>query len=348
MEISFLRRVSLKEKAFLARQLATMLASGLTLDKALSIIISQTRNILLKETLEEVIKDLESGLKFSAAIIKHPKVFDQVFVNVVISGEAVGRLSEVLSRLANQLDKQENFLSKIKSALLYPIFIVIAMIAVLILMMVKVIPELKAIFAEAGVQLPWSTRLLIRISDSLVDYWWIYLLALGAFIFLFKIALKTELVQYWIAKLMIKMPGGLGRDIYMARFSRTLGMLVSAGTPIIEAINITAEVMNNKIYEEQLKKTASQVEKGVPLSVPIEKAGIFPLLIPQMISVGEQTGRLDETLEKLANYYEGESDAKIKGLSSLFEPVLIVLIGLAVGFLVFSILVPIYQIAQLQ
>lgn len=348
MEFSFFQRVSVKEKAFMARQLATMLSSGLTLDKSLGIISIQTKNDFFKKTLEEVQKDLEAGERFSVAIAKHPKVFDQVFVNIVVSGEAVGRLSEVLDRLADQLEKQNNFLSKIRGALLYPIFIVLAMIAVAILMMIKVVPELKSIFQEAGADLPWSTRTLIFISESIINYWWVYLIGLVGLIGLIRLALKTNQAQYWVSKLEINAPAGLGKDIYMARFARTLGMLISAGTPIIEAINITAEVMNNRIYEERLKKAASQVERGVPLSVPIEKAGIFPLIVSQMIAVGEQTGKLDETLENLAQYYEEESDNKIKSLSSLFEPAVIVLIGIAVGFLVFSIIIPIYQIAQLQ
>lgn len=348
MTISFLQRVSLKEKAFLARQLATMLASGLTLDKSLTILLAQTKNFTLNKTLEAVIKDIEAGSPFSVAIAKYPKVFDRVFVNVVISGEAVGRLSDVLNRLAGQLEKQNSFLSKIRGAMLYPIFIVLAMIAVAILMMVKVVPELKGIFEEAGAELPWATKILIAISDSLAGFWWLYILILIGLIITIHFYLKTDQAKYLISKLEINAPGGIGKDIYMARFTRTLGMLISSGTPIIEALNITAEVINNKIYEERIKQAASQVEKGVPLSVPIEKSRIFPVIVPQMISVGEQTGKLDETLQKLADYYEEESDDKIKGLSSLFEPLVIVIIGLGVAFLVFSILLPIYQIAQIQ
>jgi len=348
INLPFLNRVSLKEKAFLARQLATMIASGLTLDKSLNILIEQTKNPTLKKTLESVIKDIEAGSPFSVAIAKYPRVFDKVFVNVVISGEAVGRLADVLDRLAGQLEKQNSFISKMKGALLYPIFIVIAMIAIAIIMMVKVVPELKNIFAEAGAQLPWSTKVLIAISDSLANFWYIYLLALIGIIIGVYYGLKTDWVKKLVSKVEIDAPGGIGRDVYMARFARTLGMLVTSGTPIIEALNITAEVMNNVVYEEKIKQAASQVEKGVPLSVPIEKAKIFPVIVPQMISVGEQTGKLDETLQKLADYYEEEADDKIKSLSSLFEPVIIVIIGLGVAFLVFSILLPIYQIAQIQ
>ncbi len=348
INLKFLQKVTVKEKAFMARQLATMLASGLTLEKALQVISNQTKNPLLKQTIEGVKADLEAGSTFSSAISKYPKVFDKVFVNIVISGEAVGRLAEVLDRLAGQIEAQSDFISKIKGALLYPAFILIAMIIIAIIMMIKVVPELQSVFAETGAQLPWTTQALISLSDSMINFWWVYLLVLILIVLGVRYFLKTDMGQYWLSKIEIGIPGGLGKDIYMARFTRTLGMLVGSGTPILEALNITADAMNNKIYAEKLKSAASQVERGVPLSVPIENSGVFPLIVPQMIAVGEQTGKLDESLEQLAKYYEEESSDQIKNLSSLFEPVLIVIIGLGVAFLVFSILLPIYQVAQLQ
>ncbi|MCL5795572.1 MAG: type II secretion system F family protein [Patescibacteria group bacterium] len=348
MALSFFNRVSIKEKAFFARQLATMLESGLTLDKSLEIITTQTKNQYFQKALKAILQDMEEGSPFSVAIAKFPKIFDRIFINVVISGEAVGKITEALKRLADQIEAQDNFISKVRGAIMYPAFIVVAMIAVMVLMMVKVVPELKSVFAEAGAQLPWSTKVLLGISDSLTNFWWIYILAIIALIILFRFSLKTDWMQYVISKMEINFPGGIARDIYMTRFSQTLGMLLKAGTPIIEAINITGEVMNNKIYKEKLQNAALQVEKGIPLSSPIEKSTIFPLIVSQMILIGEQTGRMDTVLEKLAQYYENESDGKIKTLSSLLEPALMVLIGLAIGFLVFSIILPIYQLAQIQ
>ncbi len=348
MQLSLFNRVSIKEKAFFARQLATMLESGLTLDKSLEIITSQTKNQYFQKALKAILQDMEEGSPFSVAIAKFPKIFDRIFVNVVISGEAVGKITEALKRLADQIEAQDNFISKVRGAIMYPAFIVLAMIAVMVLMMVKVVPELKSVFSEAGAQLPWSTRILLGISDSLTNFWWIYILSIIGIIILLRYSLKTDWMQYAISKMEINFPGGIALDIYMTRFSQTLGMLLKAGTPIIEAINITAEVMNNRIYKDKLQDAATQVEKGIPLSSPIEKSNIFPLIVGQMILIGEQTGRMDAVLEKLAQYYENESDGKIKTLSSLLEPVLMVLIGLAIGFLVFSIILPIYQLAQIQ
>lgn len=348
LNIEFFNRVSVKDKAFLSRQLATMLSSGLPLDRAVSILASQSRKKIIKDTLEAINKDLESGQKFSAAIARHPKVFDRVYVNIIISGEAVGKLAEVLVRLADQLEKENNFTGKIQGAMLYPIFITLAMIGVMILMMVKVVPQLKEIFIESGVELPWATKLLVSTSQFIINYWWICLLVLVGFIIIIRLFLVSKPGIYLLNKIQINLPWGIGKDVYMARFSRTLGMLVQAGTPIIEAVKITAEVMNNTIYKNSLFYVAEQLERGIPMSVPLEKDPYFPLIIPQMVMVGEQTGQLDRVLGNLARYYENQTDDKIKGLTSLFEPALIVIIGTGVGFVVFSILGPIYSIVQLQ
>ena len=341
-------RVNAKDKAFLSRQLSTMINSGLPLDRAVAILAAQTRKKILKDTLNEINKDLESGEKFSTAISRHPKVFDRVYVNMVISGEAVGKLSEVLTHLADELEKNNSFNSKIQSALVYPIFIIVVMIVIVFIMMTKVIPQLTEIFKESKAELPWATKVLISISSYMISYWWVVLLILIAIVAGIYIFLKTEAGEYLFSKIQIKFPTGIGKDIYMARFARTLSMLLSSGTPIIDAVRITADVMNNKIYKKSLENLAVQLERGIPMSVPLEKDQYFPLVVPQMVMVGEQTGRLDEILNNLANYYEEQGSEKIKGITSLFEPALIVIIGVGVAFIVFSILMPIYQIVQLQ
>lgn len=348
MDLSnFFKHVSVKDKAFLTRQLATMLNSGLTLDKALRVIIAQVKNTFLKQTIEIVLEDLEGGVSFSQALRKHPKVFDRVFVNVVISGEAVGKLAEVLVRLADQLEKEDGFMSKVKGALYYPIFIIITMGIMVGVMMVKVIPPLKEVFSELNSQLPWTTQTVINISDFVANNWLVSIIiifvAIGLLIYFFK----TRQGKYLLDYSAVHYTAGIGIDIYMARFSRTLSMLIQAGTPIIEAIDITSEVINNSIYQSVLKRVSGQVERGVPMSVQLEKSKDFPIIIPQMISVGEKTGEMSHVLENLAQYYEEESNNKVKGLTSLFEPVIIVLIGIAVAFMVISIIEPIYNIAQI-
>lgn len=348
MDITLFEHVSVKDKSFMARQLATMLSSGLNLDKSLSVLLAQVNdNRFLHRTLGEVLKDLQGGKPFSETLKKHPKVFDKVFINIVISGEAVGKLAEVMNRLADQLEKQGTFISKIKGALYYPAFIVVVMIIIAAIMMVKVIPPLKEIFEEFGTELPWTTRYLLIISDFVARNWIVTSVVLLGLVSLAGYFFKTKQGKTIIDRVAIKYTLGLGRDIYMARFSRTMAMLIEAGTPIIEAINITGEVMNNIVYRQILDRVAHQVEKGVNMSAQLEKCNEFPILIPQMISIGEQTGQLEEVLGNIADYYEEEADSKVKGLSSLFEPAIIVLIGLAVAFLVFSIIMPIYQVAQL-
>jgi len=347
MQITIFERITTKDKAFLARQLATMLSSGLTLDKALVILRSQVTKATLKKTLNGIIDDLESGLPFSEALKKYPKVFDRVFINIVVSGEAVGKLPDVLVRLADQLEKQDTFLSKITGALYYPIFIFLVMIVIIILMMVYVIPPLKEVFSEFETSLPWTTTVLLSMSDFAVKYWWIVLSVAVLGILLLLYFFRTKQGKYILDEFLINSTLGLGKDVYMARFARTMSMLVQAGTPIIDTINITGDVMNNLVYKRILTRVSKQIERGVPMSVQIEKSKDFPILVPQMIAVGERTGKLEQVLNNLAIYYENESDNKIKAVTSLFEPMVIVILAIGVAFIVFSIIMPIYQIAEL-
>lgn len=347
MNIPFLsNRVSGNQRAFLARQLATMLSSGLPIDRAVAVLGNQTRNEYLAQVLSQIGSDLEAGLPFSGTIAKHPKVFSKVFVNVVIAGEAVGKLAEVLEEMASRLEEEQQFSSRIKGALYYPGFILFAMAVIGGILMVNVIPQLQTVFDEAAVELPWSTRLLISISTFLSEQWYIAILILVLLMIGLVYFLRSKTGKDLVDSLALKLPTGIARDLYMARFTRTLSLLVKSGTPIIEALAITAEVINNHLYADFLKATSDEVSRGVPLSVPISRNPLFPLIVPQMILVGEQTGRMDQVLESLADYFEQETNSKIKSMSSLFEPMMIVIVGLGVAFMVFAIFIPIYSIAQ--
>lgn len=348
VNLSFLNRITTRDKAFLARQLAAMLGSGLPLNKAVGILATQTRNQELRRILGAVENDLETGMPFSAAIAKHPQLFDRVFVNVIVSGERVGRLAEVLSQLASQLEKDSSFTSRVRGALAYPAFVFLAMLGVGTVMIIYIVPQLQTVFEEAGADLPLTTRMLISISEVLSAYWWLLLLGLAGLVAFVITYLRSKAGERLLGTAQIHLPGGLGYDIYMARMNRTLGMLVQAGTPIIEAITVTGAVMDNALYNEVLLGAAEQVKRGVPLSVPLQKSPIIPSIVGQMVAVGEQTGQLDQILLNLAQYYEEEADNKIKQFGSLIEPIVIVVIGIGVGFLVYSILVPIYNIAQFQ
>lgn len=347
-EINIFNRVVLKDKAFFARQIATMLESGLAIDKSLKIFIGQTNNKFFKKILYSVLKDVEAGMSFSEAIKRHEEVFDDIFVSVVVSGEAVGKLSEVLTNLAETLEKNNTFMGKIKSAFYYPGFVLVVMLVIGFIMVTQVIPPLKEIFNDFGSDIPWTTKTLISISDFIINYWWVvFLILIGMVVGLYAYY-KTSDGQRLYSRIVIGVPGGIGKDVYMNRFCSTLSMLLTAGTPVVKALDITANVMGNVIYTEVIKETSEQMERGIAMSVPISKHSEFDELVHQMIRVGEETGKVDEVLRKLSEYYEEEGNRKVSGISSLIEPALIVVIGGGVAFIVFSIILPIYQLVQIQ
>lgn len=341
-------RVSVKEKALLARQLATMLASGLAIDQSFKILSAQTRSQVLKNAYRTIVGDLEQGNNLAFALSRHRNIFDPVFIAIVRSGESSGKLDIVLEQLATRLEQNDDFNSKVKAALYYPIFIIITMVLIVVLMMLYIVPQLKTVFEENGIELPWTTKLVLALSNFTVHYWWLELIVLIAIIIGFSFLIRTREGGSWWDRTKIHIPimSELYSLIYMARFCRTMSMLLQAGIPIMETIAITADVIQNRIYTESLKNIAAQVERGIPMSVPMQKDRNFPPIVSEMMMVGEQTGKVGQILTKLAEYYEKETDTKIKGLVGLIEPVIIVIIGCGVGFLVFSIIYPIYSIAQ--
>lgn len=343
-----LRRVSLREKSFLARQLATMLDSGLPLAQAISILGVQVQNELLKEVLATIVHDLEHGYTFSGSIAKHPKVFNRVFVAAVKAGEASGKLDEVLTELAVQLEKDTESVAKIRGAMIYPVFILGAMGVVVVLMTTRIIPQLKTMFEENNADLPWTTNAVIAFAESFNAYWWIYFAAAGFLIWGLRVYLRTPEGREQWHRLKLRMPvlGKVNEGVAMARFARTLSMLIGAGVPIIEALRIVGGIIDNDIYERGIKEITNEVSRGVPISVPLQRNKNFPIIVSQMALVGEQTGKMDEVFKKLASYYESQTDELVKGLSSLLEPVVLVIIGIGVAFLVFSIIMPIYSLTQ--
>ena len=344
------KKVSIKDKSIFSSQLSTMISAGLALPKAVNIIAAQTSNQYLKTVFFNINRDLEEGLSFSSSLSKYPEVFDELFVNVVRSGETTGNLELVLDRLSQKLDAEQSMSSKLFSALIYPIFIVVALIAVGWLLMVKIIPQIEDVFRESDVPLPWATKALIAVSHFLIGYWWILvILVIGAVIFA-KYYLSSEGGRDFYSRVQINLPGfkKVTSDIYMARFCRTIEMLFESGVPMIEAINTTANVMINGYYKKSLRRIAKNVQKGISFSAELSKDPLFPPLVSQMLAVGEQTGKSGEVMEKLARFYEGEADNAVKGVYSLVEPLAMVVVGIGVAVLVFAVLIPIYQITQMQ
>lgn len=342
------KRVSSKEKVIFTRQLSTMINSGLPIIQALKTLASQTRNETFKEILQTVVSDIEGGSSLSDALSHYPRVFPKVYVSLIKSGEASGKLDEVLLKLANQMESDYETLSKIKSAMYYPAFIMAALIAVGIIMLIYVIPQIQNIFAEAAVTLPLPTRILLWTSNTLRRFGLLILIALGVLVSLFRSYINTKEGRLLWDSFKLKVPifGKLLQKIYMARFTRTLGTLIAGGLPILDALDITSEAVGNVIYAEGIQKARKEVENGVALAEPLKEEANFPVMVPQMIAVGEETGKLDEILFKLAAFFDSEVDAAVRGLSSLIEPILIVVMGIGVAILVASIILPIYQLTQ--
>ena len=347
--VSLSSKATLKDKAIFCRQLATMIGAGLTLSKALSIVAKQARNEKLKSTYYAIYKDIEEGYAFSTALSKHPEVFDRILISVTRSGETTGNLEVVLTQIADKYENDNDFVGKIKSALYYPVFILFALIGVGVYMLIAVIPKLEMVFKANDTELPFATRVLIAMSGFFTNFWYLALIITVVLVLGIRWWLVSDAGTRTINSWQIKIPGikSLAEGIYMTRFSRTMEMLISSGVPILDALKIAGSTIDNQIYEESVAQMAREVEKGIPLSVPLSKDPAFPALMGQMVSVGEQTGKLDKVLNKVAVYYESETTERIKGISTLIEPMVLLVIGFGVAFLIFAILVPIYNIAQI-
>lgn len=302
----------------------------------------------MKELLQDILVDLENGQKFSAAIKKHPQVFSEVFVSVVASGETTGKLDEVINLLADEMERDQGFRSRVIGALLYPGFIVAAMIVVGIIVVTKIVPSLETVFKEADTQLPWTTLTVVAITNSLINYWYVYIIVLVVGFIGIGNYLRSDSGKRSFGGLLLKVPvfGQMLINMEMARFTRIFGLMIEVGVPIIQVLDCVADVLDNVLYRDALSLVARNVERGSPIAQSLQRHEIFPIIITQMIAIGEQTGKLEQVLKKLANYYEDETNQSIKNITALTEPIIFVIVGLGVAFLVFSIIVPIYNLAS--
>lgn len=340
--------VPLEEKAVFARQMATMIGAGLRIPEALEILQAQTANASMKEVLAQVLADVEGGASFAKALSRFTHVFSRVFVALIEAGEASGKLDQMLLRLADNLEKERDFKGKIKGAMIYPIIVLIAMGAVFTLMVVVVIPKLTEIYEGIGAELPLPTKILLGISDFIKGFWWLLIFGSVGGFYLFRKYTATDLGRYQWALFSFKFPvfGKLQRDSMLAEFCRTLGLLISGGLAINDALEITAGVVGNVLYQESILAAGKQVQKGVPLSTPLKADKNFPPLVSQMVAVGEETGQLDDVLIKVAAYFEAESEQRVRNLSTAMEPFIMILLGIMVGLLIMSIITPIYNLTS--
>lgn len=329
------------------RQLATMITAGLPLAGALSILVRDGKPEVT-QMMAVILQDVEGGNSFADSLSKHKKTFSRLYIQLVHAGETGGVLDTVLERLADNMEKEKEFKAKTKGALIYPVIVIIAMFAVGIIMMIFVIPKLTEMYKDFGAELPFATRILIGISDAMVKFWWIFGAAIAGLIFAFKQYYKTEIGRYKIDEFKLKIPifGELQKKIILTEFSRTLSLLLGSGITLLEAISIVTDSVENIVYRSALEDVSKQVEKGSSLSGALSNYESFPTILHQMMSVGEETGKLDDVLKKLSVYFEQESEHAIKNMTTAIEPMIMIVLGLGVGAMVIAIIMPIYNLTS--
>ncbi len=346
--IKIFERVTQKEIALFSRQLAIMFSSEVPLVESLRILARQTTNSGFQEKLTEVANDVDGGTPLSRALSRHPKAFSAFYVNMVKSGEVSGKLAEVLDYLANHLEREYEIISKVKSSLYYPIFIIVVMIAAAIIMLVFLIPKLTGILTESNQQLPLVTRVIIGMSDFMQRYIWFLLpMAVGIGFGITRFLNTDQGKRLW-DRLSLKLPvvGPLLQKMYLSRFAENLSTLIMGGLPIGSALQVTGDVVGNSIYREIIYGAKEAVKRGESISSVLATHREIPSLVTQMISVGEKTGRLDSILMNVTNFYRREVDVMVEGLVALIEPFIIVILGAGVFVLVAAVLLPIYNLAS--
>jgi type IV pilus assembly protein PilC len=345
LSFSFGTGIKTRDIVIFTRQFATMINAGLPLVQALDILAKQTENKAFAKVIEQVQHDVESGNTLADALRKHPKVFTDLFTNMVAAGEVGGILDVILLRLATFLEKSDALARKIKGAMVYPGVILAVAVGAVATLLIVVIPTFQAMFDGAGVALPGPTRFVIFLSAALQAYWYVILGAIAATVFLVRSIYKTDSGELAIDQLLLKAPifGNLLRKTAVARFTRTLGTLVASGVSILEGLEITARTAGNRVIHDAVMESRTSIAGGETISDPLKRAGVFPPMVVQMINVGEQTGGLDEMLTKIADFYDEEVDQAVEALLSAMEPIMIVFLGGIVGGMIVAMYLPIFD-----
>jgi type IV pilus assembly protein PilC len=345
LNITFGSGVRTRDVVIFTRQFATMINSGLPLVQSLDILAEQTENNVLRKAIQDVLYDVESGHTLADAMGKHPKIFSELFVNMVAAGEAGGILDTILLRLATFLEKNDALIRKIKGAMIYPAVILTVAGGAIVILLIFVIPTFQTMFDSAGIPLPLPTRIVIEMSQILQSYWWALGAALIAGLFGLRAFYKTDRGQLVIDRMLLGMPilGDLQRKSAVSRFTRTLGTLVSSGVSILEGLEITAKTAGNRVIHDAVMGSRASIAGGETIAGPLKESGVFPPMVVQMINVGEQTGGLDEMLTKIADFYDEEVDAAVEALLSAMEPIMIVVLGVVVGGMIVAMYLPIFD-----
>ncbi len=341
-------RVTVKEQVIFARQLSVMISANVPIVRALRILVRQTKNVHFKMILSDILDEVDGGAKLSAAMARYPNVFNTFFVSMIRSGETTGKLDDVLIYLADQREKDYGIMSRVRGAFIYPAVVLFAVVAVGVVMVVFVLPKLLEIFEQGGAELPLTTKALIWTSDFMRNQWYVLvglIIGLGVAFYYWRRSPNGRRVLD-IVKIRMPVGGKIFTMIYLTRLARSLSTLLASGVPISQALGITSEIVGNHVYASILDKTIREVEDGNSITTVFVRSKQVPLMLSQMMSVGEQSGRLDQVLLKVAQFYENELDGLVRNLVSLIEPIILLLMGVGVGFMVSSILLPIYNVSS--
>ncbi|MFQ5329669.1 MAG: type II secretion system F family protein [Thermodesulfobacteriota bacterium] len=343
----FARKVTTKEVVVFTRMFATMIDAGLPLIQCLDILHAQQANPVLKKALADVKAGVEGGATFADALKKHPKIFDELYVNLVAAGEVGGILDVILNRLAMFMEKSEKIKRNIKSAMTYPGVVISIALIIVTGLLVFVVPIFEGMFADFGKALPMPTQMVVNLSNAIVGYWYLFVIPLVVLVLVLRQYYGTDNGRRVIDGILLKIPviGDLLRKTAVARFTRTLGTMITSGVPILDALDIVSKTSGNRVVEDAVMKARTALSQGKTFSDPLAETKIFPAMVTQMISVGESSGSLDTMLNKIADFYEEEVDAAVSALTSLIEPMLMVFLGVVVGGLVIALYLPIFQLA---
>ncbi|KPJ64808.1 hypothetical protein AMK68_00535 [candidate division KD3-62 bacterium DG_56] len=340
------RRVKLRDLVIFSRQFATMIDAGLSVVKCLDILQQQARDPKLKSVIAAAKHDVGAGASLTDAMGRHPLIFSNLYVSMIRSAETGGILDIVLDRLATFLEKEQEVRQKVKSAMMYPSVVFAFATLVLIALVFFVLPKFRMIFEAMEVKLPWITKAMLNGSQYAIQYWYIPLVTIVGGFVAYRLYARTDRGRYNIDALKLRVPimGELLMKISVSRFARTFGTLISSGVPVLRAMEIVVETAGNRVVGETIRQARSSVKEGERISGPLFQSRIFPVMVTQMIAVGEETGRLDQMLSKVSDFYDGEVDSTLKGLTSLIEPLMIVGLGVIVGFIAVSVVSPIYTL----
>ena len=342
--------ISLREVSVFFRQMATLIEARVSIVYSMRAVADQTENQYLRIVILEIVDDVEDGMTLSEAMSKHPTVFEPLAINMIQAGELSGNLERSISFLADNAEKNYELGSKIKGALFYPTFVLSAAVLIGFITSVVVLPKLTAVFKDMKVQIPWYTKVLMSFGDFMSQYWWAALITLVGVVggVIYYVRTEDGKREWDLVKMKIPVVGNVFKFVYLARFAENLAVLLSGGIPIVRALTIISRVVNSTAYESVILRAADEVKKGGTMSSVFARSPIFPAIVPQMIKIGEDSGKISEVLKHIAIFYGKETDSLTRNLSTMLEPILISFLGLGVAVLVFSILMPIYNLSSMM